>query len=363
MSKSLAAVFHGVGRELELRRIELPQPHGREVLVRVLGCTLCGSDLHTFSGRRQPPLPTILGHEIVGEVVALGEAIGTDLAGNELRTGDRVTWAIVASCGDCFYCLRHLPQKCLKAVKYGHEPLRLGQELRGGLAEHCLLAPGAAIVRLPEELPLSVACPASCATATVAAALAAAGSVQQRNVCLFGAGMLGLTACAMLHVAGAAAIVCVDLNRNRLERARQFGATQAITSQDLPQATDAATGGHGFDLVLELSGSPSAAESGLRLLRQGGTLVLVGAVFPTPPLAISPEQIVRRNLTIHGVHNYTPRDLLSAVDFLTHHHGDFPLADVVHPWFPLEAAAEAFRAGRDSEHIRVGVGPPTASKE
>ncbi len=358
MTTSLAAIFHGAERDLEVRRVACPQPRGDEVLVRVLGCTLCGSDLHTFDGRRETPLPTILGHEIVGEISCFGDsAARSDLAGREMRVGDRVTWSIVANCGSCFFCLRGLPQKCLASIKYGHEAMRAGRELSGGLAEHCLLAPGTAIVRLPDELPLAVACPTSCATATISAALAAAGDVQGRNVCLFGAGLLGLTASAMLRVNGAANIVCVEVNESRRARAIEFGATHVVAPDQLAEVADAITGRHGFDTVLELSGSPAAFESGFHSLRRGGTLVLVGSVFPTPPVAISPEQIVRRNLTIRGVHNYVPHDLLHAVEFLANHHGDFPFADLVAEWFPLESAAEAFSRSHDPGNIRVGVCP------
>lgn len=358
MTSTQAVIFHGADREFELRSVALPQPCGEEILVRVLGCTLCGSDLHTADGRRSTPVPTILGHEIVGEIVACGNSAATcDLAGQDLHPGDRVTWSIVASCGSCFYCRRGLPQKCLAGVKYGHEQMRPGRELLGGLAGHCLLAPGTALLRLPDDMPLAVACPASCATATVAAALAAAGEVAGRNVCLFGLGLLGLTASAMLRVAGAAAVVCVDVNDSRRARGAEFGATHVVLPDQLAHTAETVTQGHGFDVVLELSGSPSAFETGWPLLRLGGVLILVGSVFPTPPVAISPERIVRRNLTIRGVHNYTPQDLLRAVQFLSAHHRDFPFASLVSAWFPLESAAEAFQLSHDPGQIRVGIRP------
>ena len=104
--------------------------------------------------------------------------------------------AVVANCGECFDCQRNLPQKCSNAVKYGHEAFRLGMELLGGLAEYCLLTTGTAIVRLPEDLLLEVICPASCATATIASALEN-HQVADRVVLVTGAGLLGLTACAM----------------------------------------------------------------------------------------------------------------------------------------------------------------------
>lgn len=356
MTTSLAAIFHEPAQPLELRRVDVPTPVGGEVLVRVLGCTLCGSDLHTVSGRRTSPAPSVLGHEIVGEIVEIGPAAPThDLAAAPLVVGDRVTWAIVASCGDCFYCNRALPQKCLRGVKYGHEKFAARRELTGGLAEFCLLAPGTAIVRLPEGLPLEVACPANCATATVAAALAAAGPIADRTVGILGAGMLGLTACAMAHLRGAAAVIAVEPSAARREQALRFGATHAIAPDELLATAAHVSGGQGLDVVLELSGASAAFTTAWPALCIGGTLVLVGAVFPGPAVSIFPEQIVRRNLTIRGVHNYAPKDLLAAVEFLTAAHGRFPLQELVGPWYPLKEVAAALQTALNPRHLRVGV--------
>lgn len=358
MSDSLAAIFRGTAGTLELCRVPTPQPHGAELLVRVLGCTLCGSDLHSYEGRRQVPVPTVLGHEIVGEIVELGNAAeAQDLAGRELRCGDRVTWAIVASCGECFYCKRGLPQKCLQAVKYGHEALRPGRELLGGLAEHCLLTPGTAVVRLPDDLPLEVACPASCATATVACALEAAGDLRDRSVCVLGAGLLGLTACAMCHSSGASQVICVDLDPGRRARALAFGATHATTPGELARIVHESTQERGVDAVLEFTGANAAFQSAWPLVRLGGKVVLVGAVFPDATVPLVLEQIVRRNLTLCGVHNYAPRHLLAAVEFLSSGHQQYPFASLVSQWFPLTDAEQAFAAARLPQHIRVGVQP------
>lgn len=358
MKLCLAAIFDGTPGAMAIREVPLPDLQGSEILVRVLGCTLCGSDLHSFDGRRSVPVPTILGHEIVGEIVAFGsDALKHDFMQQELMIGDRVTWAIVASCGDCFYCQRGLPQKCLKSVKYGHEILRSREELLGGLAEYCLLMPGTAVVRLPSDIPLSVACPANCATATIVAALEAVGPLQNQNVCIFGAGMLGLTACAMARCLGAATVVCVEPDADRRERARQFGATHVTDGAGLAAVAQQAGLAHGFDAVVELSGHPSTFDIAWPLIRMGGTLVLVGSVFPAPPVPIAFEQIVRRQLTIRGIHNYGPRHLATAVQFLAQHHHEFPFGDLVKQWIPLDSIAEAFTLAKDPGAIRIGVRP------
>lgn len=356
MLTSLAAIFEGEPGRLALRHVPTPEPRAGETLVRVVGCTLCGSDLHTFEGRRGTPTPTVLGHEIVGEIAALGEgAPRLDLLGRPLVEGTRITWAIVAACGRCAFCLRGLPQKCQHAVKYGHERTKPGQELRGGLAEHCLLAPGTAIVALPDGLPLEVACPSSCATATVAAAIEAAGPLSGRTVTVHGAGLLGLTAVAFGRSLGAAEVIAVDVRRDRLELATAFGASRVTTPAELKSTVDAATDSLGADVALELSGNPRGFEDAWRSLRIGGTLVAIGAVYPAPAVPLDVEQLVRRCLTLRGVHNYAPRHLVEAVTFLAENHDRLPLANLVGRWYELREAEQAFAAASDPNHIRIGV--------
>lgn len=358
MSVSEAAIFSGMPGQMTLQQFPLPQLRGAEVLVRVLGCTVCGSDVHTYDGRRSVPVPTVLGHEIVGEIIAFGPAASRiDIAGQSLQIGDRITWAIVAHCGHCPMCESGLPQKCQHAVKYGHEALRPGEELLGGFAEHCLLVAGTSIVRIPDQLPLEVACPASCATATVVAALEAAGEIADRHICLFGAGTLGLTACARARSLGAATIVCVDPAPARREKALQFGATQAVSPEEFANTAKSLPGAAGYDVAVELSGNAAAFHAAWAHLRIGGTLVLVGSVFPGEPVPIALEQIVRRHLTIRGIHNYAPRHLATAIEFLSAQQRQFPFAQLVTSWYPLTEIEQAFERSLQPDAIRVGVRP------
>src|SRR5262245_62909547 len=227
-----AAVFTGPNQPFDVRRFPVPEPRGAEILVAVSCCTICGSDLHTYTGRRPAPAPGVLGHEIIGHILYGGpDAPRHDLLGRPLRNGDRITWTLAASCGACFFCTRALPQKCDCLFKYGHEPLAGPAPMNGGLASCCLLVPGTGIVRLPDALPDRVACPASCATATVAAALRTAGGCAGQVVLVQGAGMLGLTACAMARHGGAQAVVCTDVREERRAQALRFGATHAVAAE------------------------------------------------------------------------------------------------------------------------------------
>jgi alcohol dehydrogenase len=351
------ALFRGVGRPIEHLACEVTYPEGAEVLVRVTACTICGSDRHSFLGLRSTPVPSILGHEILGTIAAFGpEASRCDASGAAIEVGDRVTWSLVASCGTCFFCARSLPQKCRHLRKYGHESWHGPRDWNGGLAEYCLLHPGTAIVRVPDSLPDAVACPASCATATVAAALAAAGELASSRAVVLGAGMLGVTAVAWLRAEGADEVIVCDRLPDRLALAESFGATRVVSPGHLADAVAAATDGLGADLVLEMSGAQEAVVSGLGLVRTGGTLVLVGSVFPTQLIPLAPEAVVRRCLHIVGVHNYAPCHLTRALTFLASQSAD-RFASLVSDWLPLSEAERALREPAPPPALRVGVRP------
>jgi putative phosphonate catabolism associated alcohol dehydrogenase len=355
-----AVLFHGPGRPLELVRSPVPRPCGAEVLVRVGCATLCRSDLHTHAGRRDEPTPTVLGHEIVGRVEEFGPAAPrVDAAGRTVTVGDRITWAVAVGCGHCFFCAEDLPQKCERPYKYGHERVSPERPVGGGLAEHVLLVPGTAWLRVPDEVPDAVAAPANCATATVAALLRYAGPVAGRAVLVLGAGVLGVTACAMARTGGARVVLAGDPVSVCRERALCFGATHAFPAEveELAGRVAEVTGGRGADVVLELAGTAQSVQAGLRLTRTGGTLVLAGTVLPTTPVAIDPEQVVRRMLTIRGVHNYHARDLQTALAFLAGPGRAFPFASLVAAEYPLEETAAAFTFAHAHPGIRVAVRP------
>lgn len=342
-----AAVFTAVRSAIELRDVPMPVLQADQLLIRVTCCTICGSDLHTFCGNRSSPMPTVLGHEIIGTVQQRTVTPVFDVSGRELQVGDRVTWSVVAACGECHRCHHGLPQKCESLFKYGHERFSGAAKLSGGLAEYCVLHRGTTVVRLPAELPDTVACPANCATATVAAAVRHAGSLRGKRVLIFGAGMLGLTACAMAEVSQAATISLCDPDESRRQRAMAFGAN-AISGQ---------VNSDDFDCVFEMSGHPSAVETAVRSAAIGGKIVLVGSVSPSPPVSVDPERIVRRLLTISGVHNYIPQDLVRAVDFLTEQQLRYPFADLVERSWSLSDVNAAFAYAQQQRPIRVAVVP------
>lgn len=356
-----------------------------EVLVAIELATICGSDVHTVRGDRSAPAPSILGHEQVGRVVALGPTSVDATDGLPLSVGDRVVWSITVSCGECDRCARGLTQKCRSLAKYGHERIAPRWELTGGFASHAHLRAGTAIVRVSADVPAEVLAPVSCGTATAWAALeqaARAVDLEGAVVLISGAGLIGLTAAAMASDRGASVVV-VDPDPARRALALRFGADETADPASGPAGLRAALvaagraagrgSGRSFgtgtgkasgsvdvgeaDVVIEASGSWRAVASGLDLVATGGVVVLVGSVSPSESVALDPERIVRGLITIRGVHNYTAPDLTAAVAFVTARSDEYPFAALVGATVSLARLDEGIALAGPGGPVRVAVTP------
>lgn len=314
-----------------------------DVLVAVELSTICGSDVHTVQGRRSAPVPLVLGHESVGRVIATGDSGATTVDGAPLRIGDRIVWSVTVSCGSCDRCARGLTQKCRTLTKYGHDRVGVHGDLTGAFASHVQVRGGTAIVRAPESLPASVLAPASCATATAWAAVARAArdhDLDGAAVRIHGAGLVGLTAAAIAVERGAVVEV-LDPNPARRALAARFGGTRLEGEPEI---------------VIEASGH--AVADALAGVATGGTVVLVGSVFPADPVPFDAESIVRRLVTVAGVHNYTGADLVEAVAFLAGRGRAYPFADAVGEVRPLTGVDEALAAASaPGAPLRIGLVP------
>jgi len=367
VARGLAAVFQGPGRPSELLEYPLEAPEAGAALVRVRLSTVCGSDVHAWTGRRASPTPGILGHEIVGVIEALGDGPPCGLDGRALEPGQRVTWTEYVACGRCLACAElGLPQKCAHGRKYGHESAAAPPHLLGGFGRFCYLLPGTGIVRVPDELTDEEAAPVNCGVATMAAVVEAAAIEPGDSVVVFGAGLLGLYGLAMARANGAVSVIALDTLPARLVLACRFGADEAWNVQDLSPArlaslvSDRSRRG-GADVVIETAGAPAALADGLRLLRPGGCLVTAGLVVPGATLSLDASEIVRRCVTVRGVHNYAPRHLVAALEFVRAHREKLPLRDLVDARFPIEETDAALAAAAERRAVRPAVVPWSAS--
>jgi putative phosphonate catabolism associated alcohol dehydrogenase len=360
MKTSKTAIFTLPNAPLTTEAVEIPPLKEGEILVRNEYTTLCRSDLHTFSGKRTEKTPTILGHEIVGVIEEFGPGAPThDTRGDPLSVGDRLTWAIYAANPESAMARRGIPQKGNDLFKYGHEAITPDSHLHGGLSEYCILRRYTPILKLREPIPLQVIALINCSVATVAGSLRLAGVVEDRNVMITGAGMLGIIACAMGRARGARRVIAVDISEERLATAKDFGVDDTILLEPggspLKDLVTEKLGEDSLDTALDYSGSPEAMEASLEALGIGGTAVWVGAVTPQRAVAVSAERTVRNLHVIKGLHNYNQEDFVAAVEFMEQHYSDFPFIDLVQDRFDLDSVDEAFASALSSGAHRVGV--------
>jgi putative phosphonate catabolism associated alcohol dehydrogenase len=353
MSNAFLQIFDGPGKPFRAVEQKLPDSlDDGAVLVEIGLATICGSDLHTVSGVRHGPVPTVLGHEGVGRVVSIG-------AGRSgVKPGDRVTWTLADSCGSCAPCREHmLPEKCRSLFKYGHAEMSDGSGLNGCYASHILLRAGTCVVPVPAGLPDSVVVPANCALATMVNVVSHVPG-HCRTAVIQGVGLLGLYGCALLRERGVERVFCVDVQPQRLAQAPRFGGIPVDGRSEQyakgrEQILDACEGG--VDVVLETAGVAALVPEGVRLLRPGGFYGLVGMVHPNSELSLTGEQVIRKCLTIRGFHNYSPCHLEQAIEFLSATRERYPYETLVRPPLPLRSLEEALKLARTQEWFRVSV--------
>ena len=310
-----------------------------EVLVQIALATICGSDLHTVDGRRSAPVPCVLGHEAVGHVLRSARP--------GIATGQRVTWTLADSCGHCAPCARwRLPQKCEHLFKYGHAAFSDGSGLNGCYASHIVLRPGTQIMPLPSTLPDAIAAPANCALATIVNGLEILPDPCDR-VLVQGSGLLGIYACAWLRHRGVHEVFCTDLSSQRLALVAEFGGIPLEPGAAPPSV----------DLVLEVTGNSAVIPEGVQALRPGGYYLWAGMVHPETKLDLTGEVVLRKCLTLRGVHNYAPQHLAAGLDFLAQNYNRLPFEKLTSPRLPLEQLNEGIELARSRRWQRVAIQP------
>jgi len=342
------ASFVEANQQFKIQSAALPALQDGEILVKNLCTSLCRSDIHTYLGNRIEKSPTILGHEIVGTIEKLGpNAPSHDLRGKVLQIGDKLTWAIYASSPNDALSKLGIPQKAKDLFKYGHEKITEHSHFHGGLSEYTILRNNTPLIILDNALPNEIASLINCSVATVAGAIRLAGDLKNKSVVVYGAGMLGIIACAMAKTMGAAEVISVDENIERLEISKKFGATKSL----LPTAVI----NEKVDIVLEFSGAITAMENSIKILNIGGTTIWIGAVFAQPPVAINAEYLIRNLLTIKGLHNYNNTDFMNAVSFMEMNHSLFEFEKLIKKGFVLEQVDAAFEYAVSNNPFRVSI--------
>ena len=358
-----AVVYDAPNAPFVVREFPVRDVHPDEVLVRITMSTICRSDIHSYQGHRPNPCPGILGHEIVGVIEQLGAEREVDLRGDKQAIGDRVTWTEFFHDGDSYYADVHdMPQKAHGLRKYGHDLADEDPHFLGGFADYCYIMPGTGILKLPDEITDEEATPLNCGAATMVSVTEAGEIDVGDTVVVQGLGLLGLYGCAIAKARGARKVIGLDAVPDRLALAAKFGCdvtfdVSKLSDEQLVAAVRAECPPDGADVGIEVCGLPGVIPAGLKMLRVGGRYVLGGLVNPNAMFTVDGNEILRRWITIRGVHNYHPRHLVQALDFVMANRTRFPFKDLVDSKFTLDQLDEAFARAADRSVLRAAIVP------
>jgi S-(hydroxymethyl)glutathione dehydrogenase / alcohol dehydrogenase len=286
--KIRAAVLEQFGQPLVVQEVDLAEPRAGEVLVRLVACGVCHTDLYTASGADPSGYaPTVLGHEGAGVVERVGEGVSL------VAPGDHVVTLFSPQCGACVHCLSPKTNLCL-AIRdmqgKGFLPdgtarlSRDGEAIRhfmgtSTFAEYTVM-PEIALAKISPEAPMEGAALFACGLSTGLGAAINTAKVEPGSTCVvFGAGMVGLGAVAGCRLQGAGRIVCVDMSEQRLELARGQGATDTmIGGDDAVERILEMTGGFGADYTFEATGNVAVMRQAVESARMGWGLCTVAGV-------------------------------------------------------------------------------------
>ena len=359
-----AIVFNGAGQPLEEKNYEIPDViNDDEAIVEISISTVCGSDVHTWLGQRTLPTPSILGHETVGKIIKLGKKLNHDFLGNSISIGDSITWSMTASCGDCYYCkTAKLPQKCIKLFKYGHVSSEESPHFTGGYAKFIKIVSGSSVFKIPNDLSDEEAVPLMCAGATITSGLGAVNFTECDFVVIQGCGALGLYACAFSKEMGAKNVIAIDIDQDRLDLSKEFGADFILNSnldKDITTEIKRITEERGADYVIEVTGTPKVISDGIKFLRIGGTYILLGAIYPDSNLTIDSSDIITKCLNISGMHNYDPVYLQKAIELVQKSKHKYPFRKIVDPVFDFtkQGLEDAFNSLNSKKSLRPAIRP------
>lgn len=341
----LAARLHSPSAPLQIEERPLPALEPGEVMVRVLACGVCGSDVHMWRGTVPVArTPIVLGHEIAGRVARCGPG------SSPWKVDDAVIVRAASGCGDCRHCAGGHDNLC----RNQHV---LGMDLDGGFARY-VKAPAANLLPLPDGVPFEVAAILADAVATPYHALAERGALQRgESVAVFGCGGLGTHAVQLARLLGAGKVIAVDVHPPALARARELGADETVdaTSEAPHKAVQQITG-EGVDLALECVGRPETVAQAVRSLRPGGRAVIVG--MGREPIALPPPALFAwREYGVLGSFGSTGSDLERVIALVQS--GRLDLGRSISGRFPLEEVNRALEMleSKEGDPVRLVILP------
>jgi len=351
MKKGRVAVIEKPGGKVIIKEYPLPDPAPGTLLIKIELCGVCGTDVHTYNGHMpDAPFPIILGHEIVGKVIALGKGVKTDYLGKPINVGDRVTLVPAIHCKKCYFCtIAKTPSKCANMISYGFFRDPDEHYFTGGYADYLyLFHPDTDFFKIDAPPEVAVF------TEPLAIAIHAVDRAHIRlgdTVVVQGSGTIGLLTFICAKLAGAGKVIMISRRRKeRLELAKRLGADLTINMEEIPEPEERvrivkenSLSGYGADVVLECAGVPAAFSEGIKYVRDSGTLCEVGHFADAGSVKVNPcLDVLTKNIRIEGIYDNEPEQFVRAIPILEK--GEFSFGDIISHRLPLSRLKEAMEA-------------------
>ncbi len=353
-------------KHFEVKEFPVPELGDDDILVKVEGCGVCGTDVHEWKGDPFGLIPVVLGHEGTGEIIYLGKNIKCDTAGNPLKVGDKLVTSVI-SCGECGICRMHPSHTnlCDKQGVFGligHNDL---QPLNGWFSDYMLIRGKGATYFAVNDLDLQERMLLELATVCVHA-LDRARSTGLINfnskVLIQGCGPVGLVQIAVLRAAGVNHIIAVDGTPSRLEMAKRLGAKTTVNFREVPEIKDRVNmvkkltvGGLGADFAFQCTGAPAAAKDIFEYIRRGGGVCEMGFFVNNGSYEINPHfAMCNKEINLVGSWDYSAEDYPTAMAFLKQaREMNIPIKELITHNFPLDKMNEAMEVNVSQKGIKI----------
>ena len=353
-------------KHIEVKEFPLPQElEVVDILVKVEGCGICGTDVHEWKGDPFGLIPVVLGHEGTGEVLALGKNVKCDTAGNPIKVGDKLVTSVI-SCGECGICRLHpgTTNLCDNQGVFGLIGHKEEQPLNGWFSTHLLIRAKGATYFVVNDLDLQERMLLELATVCVhaynrgnATGLLNFGS----KVLIQGCGPVGLMMIAVLRAAGINHIIAIDGTPTRLEMAKKMGAKTTINFREADTlekrlaAVQAVTRGMGADFAYQCTGAPAAAADVYSYIRRGGGLCEMGFFVNNGEFSINPHfALCNKEINLVGSWDYSAEDYPTCMAFLHQaREMNIPIKELITHSFPLDQLNEAMEVNVAQKGIKI----------